>query len=260
MWQSASPHVTPALQPAYQAHFLDPRTMLNIYLRTPFYLLAGCSLLSCSSGLLSSRIDEGVIEYALTFPGYDPNGIMAGMLPERTTLTFSEGKQLAELSAGMGVFRTSMVADNSQHSLQYHMSLMSKKIVSELMTRDLEAIHKGISKPYILHTADVDTIAGYPCKRAVAIFDRMDLPEVDLWYTEAIDMDDPNWFGPFAEVPGVLMRYEMVQYGLRMHLDAISVTPGKVDGTQFDTRAEYERVAPEVLHHEMTEVLGTFSM
>jgi len=61
-------------------------------------------------------------------------------------------------------------------------------------------------------------------------------------------------------VPGVLMRYEMVQYGLRMHLDAISVTPGKVEGSQFDTRAEYERVAPEVLHHEMTEVLGTFSM
>ncbi len=33
-------------------------------------------------------------------------------------------------------------------------------------------------------------------------------------------MKDPNWFGPFAEVPGVLLRYEMVQYGIRMRLDA----------------------------------------
>ena len=56
-------------------------------------LLPGLALLfhGCNSSLLQSRVSEGTIEYALSFPGYDPNGLMAGMLPEKTTLA-GDGK------------------------------------------------------------------------------------------------------------------------------------------------------------------------
>ena len=84
------------------------RTLKNLFLLATGTLLWG----GCNSNMLTPRVDEGVIEYALTFPEYDPNGLMAGMLPERTTVTFCDDRQVAELSAGMGVFRTIMVADN----------------------------------------------------------------------------------------------------------------------------------------------------
>lgn len=223
-----------------------------------FFLLLLWS--GCSGDLLDRRMDEGVIEYALTFPDHDPDGLMAGMLPESTTLTFADGKQLAELSAGMGIFRTHMVVDNEGRAMDYHMSMMSKKIMAHLIPRDLDVINNGIPKPYILFTNDADTIAGFPCKRAVAIFDRIDLPEVDIWYTEGIALENANWFSPFSDVPGVMLSYEMVQYGLRMRLDAVKVTPGKVDPEKFKEKPEYERVDPAVLHHNMAEVLGAFSM
>lgn len=223
----------------------------------PFLALVGHG---CGSGLLDNKVGEGVIEYALSFPDYDPNGIMAGMLPERTTLTFSEDKQVAELSAGMGIFRTTMVTDDNQEAMDYHLSLMSKKIVAHMLPRDLTLFNEESSPPTILYTGDTATIAGYPCKRAVAIFDRIDEREIELWYTDRIEMKNPNWFGPFAEVPGVLLRYEMIQYGMRMRLDAISVTAGEVDAAKFQVKKEFERVPASVLHHELAEVLGTFSM
>lgn len=224
-------------------------------------LLAGAILLGgCNTRFMDDRIEEGVIEFALSFPNYDPNGLMAGMLPERTTLTFGDGYQLAELSAGMGIFRTSMVVNNEDRSMDYHMSMMSRKIRAHLMPRDMELFNADLGKPVIIHTSDVDTVAGIPCKRAIAIFDRIEHPEIELWYTDRIRMDDPNWFGPFAEVPGVLLRYEMVQYGMRMRLDALSITPGPVDPAKFQRKEEYQQVAPVILHGEMSEVLGTFSM
>lgn len=235
----------------------------SIPCRIPRSIQAAAVLLflgGCNSGFLDQRMDEGVIEYALSFPGYDSDGLMAGMLPESTTLTFADGKQLAELSVGMGIFRTHMVVDNDARSMDYHMSLMSKKIMSHLVPRDLAVITDGMPKPHLVFTNDVDTIAGFACKRVVAIFDRIELPEVDIWYTEAIDLKDANWFGPFAEVPGVMLSYEMIQYGLRMRLDAVSVTPGKVDPKKFEGRPEYQKVEPSILHHDMAEVLGTFSM
>lgn len=226
-------------------------------------LLASASaslFLGCGTGLLEKHVDEGTIEYALTFPDYDPNGLMAGMLPEKTTLCFTEDKQVAELSAGMGIFRTMMQVDNSGQVMDYHLSMMGKKIVAHLKPRDMDLFNSDYGNPTILFTDDVDTIAGYPCKKAVAVFDRLERPEIELWYTDRIRMQNPNWFGPFAAVPGVLLRYEMVQNGILMHLNATSVTPGDIDPSKFAVKADYDAVAAPVLHHELAEVLGTFSM
>ncbi|WKZ67484.1 MAG: hypothetical protein QY325_06045 [Flavobacteriales bacterium] len=217
-------------------------------------------LSACGTSLLEQRVTEGTIEYALTFPDYDPNGLMAGMLPERTTLTFTEDRQAAELSAGMGVFRTLMQVDNSGRSMDYHMSMMGKRIVSHLKPRDMDLFNADYGRPTILFTNDLDTIAGFPCRKAIAVFSRMEQPEIEVWYTDRIRINDPNWFGPFAEVPGVLLRYDMVQNGIRMHLDAVQVTAQDIDPAKFEPKADHESVAPPVLHHELAEVLGTFSM
>lgn len=229
--------------------------------KTLLLLPAAIGLLhGCGTGLLGGKVDEGVIEYALSFPDYDPDGIMAGMLPERTTVSFSDNKQVAEVSAGMGMFKTVMMADNAKRSMDYHMSLMGKKIVSHMVTSDLTMFQVESGNPTILFTNDMDTIAGYPCRRAVAIFSGIAQPEVEVWYTNDIAMTNPNWFNPFSEVPGVLMRYELVQNGVRMRLDAISVKPGKLAPGSFDVKEDFEKVQPQVLQHELAEVLGTFTM
>ncbi len=223
-------------------------------------LIGASAVLSsgCGGSMLQERVTEGVIEFALTFPDYDPNGLMAGMLPEKTTLYFNEERQMADLSAGMGVFRTNMMVNTPKQEMDYHMSVMSKKLVSTLHPRDLQLFNKDSQAFTIIYTDLTDTIAGYPCKKAVAIYTGIDQPEVDLWYTDAIHMDKPNWYGPYSEIPGVLLRYEMIQYGMRMKLNATSVTPGPVDAAKFLIREDYDKVAPEVLHHELAEVLSTF--
>ncbi len=235
--------------------------MKRIHTKFLIITVLACPILSgCGTNLFSGKLGEGVIEYELTFPEYDSDGIMAGMLPERTTVTFANDKQVAELSAGMGIFRTTMVADGVDKAMDYHLSLMSKKMVSHLQPRDLSMFNSDSGIPTILYTEDRDTIAGYPCKRAIAVFSKLDAPEIEIWYTNEINLKNPNWFGPFAEVPGVLMRYDLVQYGMRMRLNALSVTPGTVDASKFEVKSDFEQVPAEVLNHELAEVLGTFSM
>jgi GLPGLI family protein len=214
----------------------------------------------CNSGFFSNTVAEGVIEYALSFPEYAPDGLMAGMLPERTTVSFTEDKQVAELSAGMGIFRTTMVTDNSGKAMDYHLSLMSKRIVAHMLPKDLAQFNAPNGKPTILFTNTMDTIAGYPCRKAVAVFNDLAHREIEVWYTDRILMQDPNWFGPFAEVPGVLLRYDVVQYGIRMRLEAVKVTPGDVDPKLFDKKSDFQPVPAEVLQNEIAEVMNTFSM
>lgn len=218
-------------------------------------MLAG----GCKSSLLGDSISEGVIEYAMSFPDFAPDGLMAGMLPERTTLSFNTEQQSVDLSAGMGVFRTSMVVNTPEKRLDYHMSVLGKRMVAQLGPKELGALNRGSQALTIIQTDEVDTIAGYPCRKAIAIYNTVDRPEVELWYTDRIHIDDPNWFTPFSEIPGVLLRYEMVQYGIRMRLDAVRVEAGNVDKELFKVKGDHEKVAPEVLDHELEQVLSTFA-
>lgn len=203
--------------------------------------------------------NEGIIEYAMAFPDMDPNGLMADMLPEKATLNFSPDQQALDLSAGMGIFKTSMVINNARRVVDYHMSVMGKSLVAELKPRDLTSLNKVRPTLAVIHTAGRDTIAGLPCKQAFLIYDDISIPEVEVWYTEELDLDQPNWYGPFSEIPGVLMRYEVVQHNIRMRLEATAVRLEPVDAKKFSVRSDYQQVAPHVLYEQLDEVLGVFA-
>lgn len=213
----------------------------------------------CGRSFISGAITEGVIEYNMSFPGVDPNGLMAGMLPQKSELTFAEGQQSMDLSAGMGIFRTSMVINTPAHEVDYHMSVMGKNLFAKYHPKDLQAIEDLPDPVRVLYTNSRDTIAGYPCKKAYVIYGGMDRPEEEVWYTDEIAMTDPNWYSPYKDIPGVLMRYEVTQHHIRIRLEASAVKPGKVDKKKFELRPGHKEVAPAVLDQEMEAVLGTFS-
>lgn len=213
----------------------------------------------CDRSFLPGGITEGVIEYSMSFPDMDPNGMMAGMLPEKSELSFSEGRQSMDLSAGMGIFRTSMVINTPAKEVDYHMSVMGKKLFAKYHPKDLLAIDNVPEPVSVLYTNSTDTIAGYPCKKAYLVYEDMERPEETVWYTNSISMAEPNWYSPYKDIPGVLMRYEIMQHHIRIRLEATSVKAGKVDKAKFELRPGHEEVSPEVLDHEMEEVLGTFS-
>lgn len=225
---------------------------------SPFVLISLLAIpgTGCHRSLLGGG-DEGVIEYAMSFPDMDPNGLMADMLPDKTTLEFNRDHQSMDLSAGMGIFRTSMVVNTPAREVEYHMSVMGKSLVAVFKPRDLVNLNKVLPTLAVVHTLGRDTIAGLPCKQAYLIYDDISVPEAEVWYTEALSLETPNWYGPYNEIPGVLMRYEVVQHDVRMRLEATSVKMGAADARKFSMRPGHEQVPPEVLYQQLGEVLGT---
>lgn len=224
---------------------------------------AACLLMpvfsGCDRAMLPGGAQEGTIEYALAFPDMDPNGLMTDMLPEKAVLSFNQDQQSFDLSAGMGVFKTSMLVNTPAQVVDYHMSVMGKNLVAAFKRRDLLTLNKTGPPLTMVKTMARDTIAGLPCKQAYLIYDQLDAPEVEVWYTEDLDQKNPNWYGPFSDIPGVLMRYEVVQHNIRMRMEATKVTLGPVDPLVFQKRPEHQEVSPEVFNGQLDEVLGVFT-
>ncbi|HRO39089.1 MAG TPA: hypothetical protein PLY76_05470 [Flavobacteriales bacterium] len=220
--------------------------------------VAMLGLHSCSHTLLTGG-QEGTIKFAMSFPDLDPNGLMTDMLPREAILSFNRDHQSMDLSAGMGIFKTSMVVNTPSKVVEYHMSVMGKSLVAEFTRRDLINLNKAQPPLAVLHTMARDTIAGMPCKQAFLLYEDISMPEVEVWYTEQLEQENPNWYGPYSEIPGVLMRYDVVQHNIRMHMEATTVNFGPVDPGMFLKRPEHQEVSPEVLYQQLDEVLGAFN-
>jgi GLPGLI family protein len=132
--------------------------------------------------------------------------------------------------------------------------------MSEITAGEVDEVlaQKG-TKNYIF-TNEIDTIAGFPCKKAIVVFDEIDTKEIEIYYTDRIKMKNANWYNPFKEIPGVMLRYEFDQYDMRMRLEASSVLAREVTDNEFSNLPEFEQVDPIRLQHELEEVLSTFSL
>ncbi len=217
--------------------------------------------LSSCSGVLDQRIREGVIEYQVTFPYLDEsNNMMASLLPDKMYLYFEEDRYSSELSTVGGLFKNRFVSDQRDMKLTHQIKIFKKKLESSYDQTSVQRQLMNLPLLTIVETNEMDSIAGYACKKAIGIFDHISLPEMIIYYTEDINIDDPNWCTQFHPIKGVLMQYEIEQFGIRMRFRANSVQNTKVNPVNIGPEPGYDNVSPDQLQVEMEELLNSFNM
>lgn len=181
------------------------------------------------------------------------------MLPEKATLEFKDDRFVSQVSSGIA-FRTILIGNNSEHKIDQALQLLSKRLYTSMDERDLMVFNSTMPEMTLIYTNETDTVAGYKCKKAIAIFNDISRPEIELYYTENIGLKDPNWHTPFASIPGVLLRYEIEQYNMRMRLEAVSVERALIPEENFKLQEGFEEVTPERMQYELQQILETFDI
>ena len=96
----------------------------------------------------------------------------------------------------------------------------------------------------IRFTGKKDTLLGFKIKQAIAVNPQEPKEEIEIWYTMDIDFKNSNWFNGFSKIPGVLLKYSIVQYGLRMDFGAKKFE----DVTIPDSVVQLERPGKKIPH------------
>jgi len=206
-----------------------------------------CSLLyvltGCNHDLFHSRISEGTIEYKIIV--LDSANPMAKMAPDKMTMKFKNNQEYAELIAGMGLFETSFINDEPGKKVTQMVRMLNKKWA---YIADTAAINKELQHDVQFTITETDVtkmIAGYKCKKAIAKSKDGKNPDVELYYTNDIKLDQPNWATPFKEIDGVLMQYRIAKYGFYMEFTADKVEPDKIEDGTFKLPADYKMISKQ---------------
>lgn len=200
---------------------------------------------------------EGKIYYELSFPFLEGN-ILENVFPTEMVLSFNDDRMSGEIRSLGGIMKTSFITDNDErtiHQMLKNYSEYSYASFDEKGIRELLSKQPGVR---IERTTDSVTVAGYRCAVSTAYFLIDSVPPIQLYHTDEIDIEDPNWYTQFYEMDEVLLGYEVEQFGMRMKLLASRVVKSEVPESAFLVDSTYQLVSGEQLADQLRTLLNEY--
>ena len=182
-------------------------------------------------------INEGVIEYDAK--PVDENNPMAGYAPSKMTVKFKKNMLAAEMSVMGGIFTTTFIFNPTKKTLTQLVKMLDLK---QACIEDEAAILKE-NKDYQLvfeETSEKKEIAGYSCKKVIATMPDDPTVKFDVYYTDELNVSNPNENTPYSQLKGMLMQYRLKKLGLELEFTAKGVTKEKIADTDFELPAYYK--------------------
>ena len=184
-------------------------------------------------------INEGIIEYDAKV--VDENHPMAGLAPGKMTVKFKNDLFAAEMNS-MGVFTTIFIANPNKKTL---IQLVKVFNVKQACIDDEKMIQQE-NDDYKLdfqETKETKEIAGYKCKKLIATLADDPTVKFDVYYTEEMNVTNPNFSNPYSKIKGMLMQYRLKKFGLEMTFTALGVKKEEIPDEEFELPAYYKVIS-----------------
>lgn len=221
-------------------------------------LIGICIFLLCSCSSKEEVIDEGTIIYSADYPNHKKNIFLYNILPKEVEISFKNGIVRNDISRGN--FQNILLFDCNKKQMDIYFQYGEEAFKTKLTPKEIQQMLNEQTPYDIRFTAEMDTMAGFNVKKALAINRKDKQDVITLWYTEEIALKNPNWYNTFKEVPGVLLAYSVDRFGIRMDYKATRFI-SKVDETEkrlFTLPAKGTSISYDEYNQKMNSLFATF--
>jgi GLPGLI family protein len=220
-------------------------------------IIFSLSFLGCGGD--SSSDSQGVILYKVSYPKMNKHNLMYDFMPKKMVLKFKDDKYVTNLSAGMGMFKTSIIVDKEEDQFSQMVKLINKKYILTLEGDDIQKSLDNLPKYHIEYTGETKKILNYVCNKAIITVNNEANDAFTVYYTDRIKIETPNWSNQFKGIDGVLLEYQYEKYGVVMKFEAKKITFTEVEDFEFDIDEKYESITEAAMNSEMQEIFDSFN-
>jgi len=220
----------------------------KILIFTSVIILTGYTACKKSS---VKNINEGEIHYNIIYNGR-VGSIPIELMPGRMVVKFKDSKTMFELTSPIGNNGISNIIDPQEKTVETYIRMLGMKY---LYTGSINDVPPGIDPmpDMILNKTDrTAEILGLKCKHAIAELPGSDF-RFDLWYTDEISIDDPNYSTPFREIDGVLISffYRMGEMIVEFEADGVYMRP--ITDKDFQKTEKFRQISRD----DMDSIIST---
>lgn len=208
---------------------------MKYFLGTLFFTLL---LISCGD----NKIQEGEIEYKISYPYNNIEGVMEMMLPKKMNVIF-KGDQLMVVIKKGKIFNTHIVSNEATKSLEMRLDFGSDVYNTFLDSDDIKDLKNSLPKYTISNTNETDTLFGVNIQKYNVDTGIDSVGIIENWFSEDFSTDDASWFSSYDGIKGMPMKYLIDRYGIVMLVEATSIKKREVKDSEFKPQETYEEVS-----------------
>jgi hypothetical protein len=200
-------------------------------------------------------INQGEIHYTIDYVGnFGP--MPKEVLPKNLVVAFKKDKVLFEMLSSFGNSGILNLANPEKGILDSYFSLFTLKYFYAVQPGEQYPGFEAMEGLEVRKTSRTSVICGYNCKSAEVTFpfDRSRIYEV--WYTNEINIKNPNTATPFNQIDGVLMSFFFFLGTAELHFDAETVYKKEIPDEQFERRQKFSRVSRQEIERFINKMVS----
>jgi hypothetical protein len=201
------------------------------------------------------HINEGEIHYTIEYMG-NISPMHREIMPKNLIVSFKKNKILFDISSPFGNSGILNLTNPEENIFDTYISLFTIKQFYSSKAGEMQPGFDAMKGMEIRGTSKTAVICGFNCKNAEVTLPSNRKKVYNIWYTEEIDVNNPNASTPFSDIDGVLMSFFFFIGPAEMHFDAETVYKKEIPDKAFERRERYMRVSREDITRFITKMIS----
>jgi hypothetical protein len=186
-------------------------------------------------------MNQGEIFYAIKYIK-NPSTLSEDILPKDMVIAFRDNKVYTDLSTPVGNTGISTIMNPDKNIYDTYVNLMAFRFCFRGTPENPVTGFSSMKDIEYRETGREKEICGFRCKELEVKFPGTSAPR-SLWYTNEINVKNPNILNPFHEVDGVLMDFFYIIGDAELRFEAQEVYAKDVPEKYFERKKNYKNVS-----------------
>ncbi len=195
----------------------------------------------------SKNIKQGEIHYNIEYSG-NMGSVPKEVLPQNLVVSFKNDKLLFEMVSAFGNSGIINLTNPEEGIFDTYFSLFTIKYYYAAVEGEIFPGFEAMDGMELTKTSKTAQICGFNCKNAEMTYPSDRSKVLSIWYTDEIDVKNPNVSTPFKEIDGVLMDFYFYLGTTEVHFSAENVYQKDISDNTFNRRTDFKRVSREEIN------------
>lgn len=210
------------------------------------------SVHACKPGADEHTLNEGAIEYNITYLEDTLDNFMLKFLPNKMVVMFRDYNTVNKIQGLSGVVSFTHIQNLKEDKGVTLVHLLNKRYIYHEEPNEPSLFYDPIAEMTITPTGNTKEICGLVCAESRVVTPDDKLGTFLIYYTEKLHIPNANAHTPFTDVEGVLLEFQLKLYDVRMKFTANNIQEGAIDKQEFEIPKDYKPINKETMEEIMS--------
>ena len=212
------------------------------------------SLYSCNHRG-TGGIDQGEIYFGIEYVGHMV-GIKKEIMPKQMVVSFKDDKILFDMTSNIGKSGIMILSNPCDDIYDMYCSIFTSRYYYGAKLGEMYPGFGAMKDIEVKETSKEAVICGYHAHCAeVTLPSKSDI-KYEVWYTNEINVDNPNRATPFKDIDGVVLKFFYIIGDLEIHFNAENVYSKNIEDIVFERKKDYILVTKESIDQFIVKMIN----